>query len=199
MNIANFDNLRKAFSVVEIIPDVIYQNNQRYDLSSNDKKVIQFYLCKRDTIHTFLKSINITTLADDQIFGIPFTSLISRNPYSLSYAVSNRFSYTIGANSMLPNVVSEVRSEIKRFKELKDEKVKLIDSGSNEVEVSSDDFDKFVSNFTTDKQNFFISVVNEGYLCLEDVSWKDLKSLADLYDLATMIDIKWYNNLFGTD
>ena len=141
----------------------------------------------------------MTNIVEDKIFGTPFTTLISRDPRSIFYAVRDRFSYAIGADSMLLNVLQEVKMEIAKFKSLKNEKVRHISTSCKEIEVTHDDYLKFIEKFPENKRTFFISIIENGYVVIEDISWNDLESLSNLFDLANNITLSWYNSKFGTN
>mgnify|MGYP007106266091 CR=1 FL=1 len=198
-DVSNYSKILKACHIQQVVPKVLYQNNVKYELSDNNRKVIQFLIKRRTLIDDFLKSINVTNIVEDKIFGTPFTTLISRDPRSIFYAVRDRFSYAVGADSMLLNVLQEVKTEIAKFKSLKDEKVRHISTSCKEVEVTRDEYSKFIEKFPENKRTFFISIIENGYVVIEDISWNDLESLSNLFDLANNITLSWYNSKFGTN
>ena len=63
-DVSNYSKVLKACHIQQIVPKVLYQNNVKYELSDNNRKVIQFLIKRRTLIDDFLKSINVTNIVE---------------------------------------------------------------------------------------------------------------------------------------
>ena len=156
------------------IVDSIVVDGAVIKLTEDDKKVISYYLSRLDDVEAWEKQLQPSNLSDDVIFGVPFTSLVARNPKSIQYSVLALFEPIKNSSNakILRDIIASIKEDSRKFKENYRQFVSVL--GKDDVITNKESID--------DPDNFFEC----AYLRNAGFSWNsipnsDKKLLIKLY------------------
>ncbi len=174
----------KTFQLIKSPPKVIYFGGKKTIVTEILEKVWQFYADRESVLRDMLRCCTTGYQNEEEVFGVPFFSMIKRKPESLRYKVLEIFerASVIAEKRILVDCIRECSEEILKFERLVKEFV--IEEGITEnTEMMSDSKLAYLSHslFQSEKESdIFIGYLVEGKLTLSDLKEEDFRLLIAL-------------------
>ena len=91
-----------------------------YTLSEDEKRVLSYFNTRFDDIQFWVERLTFSSIKSEEVYGMPFTVFMQRNPKSIRYAVLSRFDTikNINDRKTLLDRCDSVRRDTERFKQL---------------------------------------------------------------------------------
>lgn len=117
---SNCGALLQKYPLKSSVVDNVIVNGRRHAMTEDEKAIVEYYVSRMDDIALWVDALSVAEAEEEDVFGLPFSSLVRRKPESIRYAVLNIFEPVkqVGNAKMLEKVVSNVKSDAKRMKEL---------------------------------------------------------------------------------
>lgn len=179
----NLGRIVNDFRLKSAPPKYLYFGTKRTELTKDLEKVWKFY-ADREAIVRQLLDCCVVGYQEAEVFGLPFLGLIKRKPMSVIYKVMELLEYAKSKSSerILPWCIEECRKGISTYEALVNDLVVPDTAEDNTiVTMTKQELIEFFAFESERDADFFMELVRNGKLTIEDFKFEDWERIYSLY------------------
>lgn len=198
-SVCDYDSLAKSFSLSTKIPENFIINGNSITLTEKERKFLEYFCESQPLIKELLVNFKVEEIEENRMFEQPFRELIIKKPRALYRTIQNRFDLVKSKNnaSFLNSMLKELNTDLNKFKTaFSTEVVSTNNARSVLTGMTYEDLRKILYSFSTEKREFFESLIGKGYVLVKDLLLETFNLLSEMYDVVYGLNIVELNTLF---